>query len=131
MKPENYDNKYETKLRIEHFSIAEMVYGAFSGAAGIMAIEKFIEGRYTIAIVNGTIGAACGIVAYIANRNINNNARGLSERVDFYRNIAMAKHMPSENIVKNPEQDLERICEDNKGATILQFRTTLRRTKDE
>lgn len=80
------EHRSDKAKKIEHYSLTQIIYGFGMGATGLIAIEKFIEGRYYIGIVSAAASALCGLMAYFANRTLNNDTRELSERVRFYRN---------------------------------------------
>lgn len=121
MNSENDNQEYETK-RIEHYSLTELIYTVSCGGAGMLAIEKFIEGEYTIGIISATLSIAFGFGTYVAVKNINDDAKELGARVNFYRNLAMKIHPPSKKVA---EQSLENVCE-IKEAKVLPFRRTLK-----
>lgn len=141
MNPGNNNPEYEQAKKIEHYSLTEIIYGSFTGAAGLLAFEKFIEGRYSLGLACASASLLTGLMTYIGHRGIIKSTKELSEITDysrhetqFYRNMLHETLIELDSVSQENKtllaKDLEERCESGKkGINVLPFRKVPKRAK--
>lgn len=100
---ETYVNKFDT------FSLCSIISGCITGATSYIAFEKFIEGRYDVSFVIGSISALSGLMSCLGYIKGKEHAERINDENE--RNEFVIKQLHDELNPQNVQADLEQKCQ--------------------